>query len=421
MRLSYAAVASGAIEEADRLARQVLNIAPNRAGALTVRGLAAATRNELGPAHGYLSRAVEHQPKSVEALRNLAQICIRMGDAEGAVEAYRKALEVRPGSVDCHMDLGCGLLFAGDFKEGWKHYEIRNKRMAPNFEMRALDEPYWNGESLDGKTLLIHWEQGHGDTIMMARFVPMIAHFFGVKIKFVVQPHLASIMQSLEGPTTDNSMPAIEIFGGSLDTDADRDAIGPFDYWCRAMSLPYILGTTLKTLPPPPYLWAHPSQVDKWHASLPKAKKRVGLVWRGNPNHKRDSARSATLEQLAPLFAMKDVAWVSLQKGPDIVADLARGMAPGLFVPGLNDFADTAAAIEALDLVVTVDTAVAHLAGALHKPVWIMIPQSADFRWLPHRTDSPWYPSARLYRQANEGDWSDVVSSIVADLNNEIA
>jgi hypothetical protein len=272
-----------------------------------------------------------------------------------------------------------------------------------------MPQPQWCGEPAQGRTLLIHPEQGYGDTLQFCRYAAL-ATAFGFRVYLEVQPPLARLARSLDG--------VAQVF-------ARGDVLPPFDVQCPIMSLPFAFGTTLATVPnAPAYLRADPTEAAAWAGRLEcidHGAPRIGLVWAGNPrlNAPRatavDRRRSMPPEHLAPLFALGDHHFISLQKtGPALdQAKLTDVMSE------MNDFADTAAVIVNLDLVISVDTAVAHLAAALGKPVWLLDRFDCCWRWLQGRRDSPWYPTLRIYRQPSAGDWDAVISRVVDDLRQQ--
>lgn len=275
---------------------------------------------------------------------------------------------------------------------------------APLWRIRAVPVPQWRGKSLAGKTILLHAEQGFGDSIQFVRYVPLVA-VKGAKIV-------------LEIP--DSLMPLVDFRDDMVATIKPGAPPPPFDLHCPLMSLPLAFGTTLATIPgETPYLCVPPERkanVRKW---LPNSgRTRVGLVWSGKPSHRNDHNRSIAFDRLAPILSVPGCAFISLQREYR-KADLATLAAcPNLLRldAALADFADTAAVVDALDLVITVDTAVAHLAGALGKPVWILLAAIQDWRWLLQRDDSPWYPTARLFRQPETGDWDSVIALLMREL-----
>lgn len=334
----------------------------------------------------------------------------RLARYQEALAHFDRAIELEPDAPRAHANRGYVLLLLGDFTEGWKEHEWRSRTQSARDPRPDFLQPQWRGEAdIEGKTILLHAEQGLGDTLQFCRFAPLVADRAEVILE--VPGPLIRLMQSLQR-------------GGRLVMAGDE--LPPFDLHCPLLSMPYALGMTLESLPGGvPYLAADAAQVEGWKARLAALPGlRIGLVWAGDPRrhdndqHAMDRRRSLTLQQLAPLGAVPGVSFVSLQKGE--AAGQAAHPPAGLVVHDwtaeLGDFADTAALVEALDLVITVDTAVVHLAGALGKPVWVLNRFDTCWRWLPERDDSPWYPSLRLFRQQAPGDWAGVVHRVCAAL-----
>lgn len=315
-----------------------------------------------------------------------------------ALVSYDHALKLSPNDRDILWNRALALLVLGRFQEGWLAYEYRNLRIS-SLAARSYPKPLWWGkEPLQGQRLFVYWEQGFGDTLQFARYVPLVAAA-GAQVTFSVQDALRRIFKDLD--------PSINVIG-------QNDEPGEFDLHCPLLSLPLAFNTRLETIPAwtNGYLKAPAEEVARWDRRLPAGRRRIGLVWSGNQSHGNDANRSMSLARLKPLFRTDDV-WVSLQK--DVrEAERAAFEASGLLDVSteLGDFADTAALISALDLVIAVDTSVAHLAGALGKATWLMVPFSPDFRWLLDREDFPWYPEMRLFRQTHPGDWEGVVARI---------
>jgi hypothetical protein len=284
----------------------------------------------------------------------------------------------------------------GEFTAGWKQYEWRWKTGAFTRHRRQFEAPLWLGETaISGKTILLHAEQGFGDTIQFIRYAPLLAGR-GAKVICEVQPELQPLLSQLEGVTV----------------MAAGEALPAFDLHCPLLSLPLAFGTRLETIPAAvPYLDAPQERIAYWRDRLPPGRLRAGFVWSGQPSHKNDANRSIALARLSAWFENPPVRCFGLQSDlRSADGEALRGL-PNL-VPlgdGFRDFADTAAVISLLDVVVSVDTAVAHLAGAMGKPVMILVPYAADFRWMRNRGDSPWYPTAELYRQPAFGDWDSVI------------
>ena len=311
-----------------------------------------------------------------------------VGELREAIAYHRRAVALAPDNLEVHRALALALLAAGDFEEGWREYDWRQRRRYP--------QPAWDGGPLAGRSILVYQEDGLGDTLQFARYVPLVAASGGRVILECAAP-LARLLQRLAG------VERVVVAG---------DPLPAFDTHAALMSLPACVGTTRDTIPRAvPYLAADPRLVESWRARLGRADAlSVGLVWRGNPCHPNDSNRSMRRADLAPLGRVPGVHLYGLQVGP------AGASVDGNLGPQLNNFDDTAAVVSVLDLVITVDTSVAHLAGALGRPVWVLLSSPHDWRWhLEHET-SPWYPSMRLYRQERPGDWGPVVERVAVEL-----
>jgi Flp pilus assembly protein TadD len=355
-------------------------------------------------------RALAVRPDYADAHNSAGIIFYEMGRLTESVASYRLALRDTPQFAKAHFNLGMALLARGELAEGWREHEWRWQGGARHLKPRGFAQPPWRGERLDGRTLLLHAEQGFGDTLQFARFAPVAAGL-GARVILEVQPALARLCRTLAGVT--------EVIPAGED-------LPYFDRHLPLMSVPNVLGTTFDSLPAAtPYLHADPAEVERWRrrlADLPGCK--VGLVWSGDPRthdlraNLIDRRRSIGLAALAPLLALPGISYVSLQMGgaKAQMRDIAPRLRPRDVTDAIGDFGDSAAAMSELDLVITVDTAAAHLAGALGRPVWILSRFDACWRWLRNRDDSPWYPSARLFRQRTPGDWGDVVSRVAEAL-----
>ena len=355
-------------------------------------------RIEEGAAH--LRRAVRIRPDYPKAHCNLGSALRDLGQTEAALSSFREALRLAPDFVEAHCHYGYLALRSGRLREGWESFEWRSR--LPSAVRFPVPQPVWNGGPPNGTTLLVQAEEGFGDTIQFWRYVPLLAAA-GHRVVFHAQPPL---MRLLSGQDSGTSVVAI------------GDALPVFDRHCLLLSLPRIFGTTLESIPDAvPYLRADPALVARWQQRLTGLDGlRVGLVWQGSPHYAADERRSMRLDQLAPLAAVEGVAFVSLQKGAGPNVAPPHGMVLHDWTDQIADFADTAALIAALDLVIGVDTAVIHLAGALGKPVWLLNRSDTCWRWLENRDDSPWYPTLRQFRQARPGDWADVVGRVQAEL-----
>ncbi|HKM87990.1 MAG TPA: tetratricopeptide repeat protein [Xanthobacteraceae bacterium] len=352
-------------------------------------------------AHASFVRAAALKPDEAEAHHNLANALAELHRYDEALTSYRRASAIDPNHAQANFAEAMLLLGQGKLREGFEKYEWR--RRLGTLVPRGFPVPQWNGEDLAGRTVLLHGEQGYGDTIQGLRYVSLVAKR-GARVVLEVPQPLMRLAARLPGVT---------------ELVANGEALPHFDLFCPLLSLPRAFATTLETIPAEiPYLTAEPDAVARWRETLDGGVGlKVGIAWAGSPLHRSDARRSIEIETLLPLRRLKGVRWFSLQVG-ERAADLAR-LPPGLLTdiaPQLTDFAETAGAILNLDLVIAVDTAVAHLAGALAKPAWIVLPFSPDCRWMLKREDSPWYPNARLYRQPSRGDWDSVVKRVRADL-----
>jgi tetratricopeptide (TPR) repeat protein len=360
--------------------------------------------------------AVTLKPGFAEGYYNRAVLLGKMGRLDLALAGYDHAITLIPTFSAAYFNRGLALLLLGEYPQGWTDYEWRwrNEGIALGRERRVFSRPRWTGaESISRKTLFIYSEQGMGDTIQFCRYVPMLSEL-GANVVLEVQKPLVDLTRTLSGVT-------------KVVCRGDEPAV--FDFHCPLMSLPLGFRTTLATIPARiPYLYADHARIDAWtHHINQRRKFRVGLVWssgvRPNEAHQADlNRRNVPLVKLREL-ENPHIDFYSLQKGQPAESELAQTNVDTLLdlaifnrADLLHDFADTAALIEHLDLVISVDTATAHLAGALGKPVWILLCFNACWRWLQNRADSPWYPTARLYRQTCDGDWDDVIDLVKKDL-----
>ena len=321
------------------------------------------------------------------------------------VSAFERAIALAPESVDAHWNLGMALLRIGQFERGWRESEWRLQRPALLGLLTHQNTPRWDGHaSLQGKTILLCHEQGLGDTIQFARYASLVKAR-GARVLLLVQPALRPLLSTLEG---------IEVFGSD-------DPLPTFDCHIPLLSLPMIFQSDERHIPTPPLgLHATPEALAQWQQRLGERRRpRIGVAWSGNTAHVDDHKRSLPLTSLLQQLSGLDVDWICLQKDLSATdeATLAARADIRHFGAELQDFNDTAALCTLMDVVVSVDTSVAHLAATLGKPTWVMLAQNPDWRWLLGRTDSPWYPSARLYRQDTRGDWAGVLQKIRADLS----
>jgi Tfp pilus assembly protein PilF len=434
---------AGRFAEAEEIYRQILAKQPDNPDAQHMLGVIAQQSGRLDAAIELISKAITINPKIAEYHCNLGNALREMGKPQDAINAYRQALQLNSGSAQFHYNLGnalsdlalfeegiesyeealrlepglarvhwnlaLNLLVLGDFARGWREYEWR-WRWSEFVSRRQIPQPRWDGTDLNGKTILLHAEQGIGDTIQFIRYLPMVAARGGRIILECPAP-LHRLFQQFAG------IEKLIIAGHPLPN---------FDVHCPLMSLPFVFSTTLETIPAPvPYLSADTELSAAWTARLAgSARLKVGIAWAGNPRHHNDRNRSIPSPLFAPLARAKGIAFHSLQKR---IGAADHVLAPTVLnlidhSADLNDFADTAALIASLDLVISVDTAVAHLTGAMGKPTWLLLPYAPDWRWLLHRENSPWYPTMRLFRQKRLGDWKEVIERVLAALQtNQIA
>jgi tetratricopeptide (TPR) repeat protein len=401
MRLVDCRLALGELSAAETLARLAIERDGVRAIAWDQLGVALARQGRHREAAVALEHAMHlntNDSEGGDTFVNAANNLLDDNNIGGALAVLEANLAKKP-NPEGHYEYAVGLLTAGRLLEGWHHYEFRWLR-DPLLSLRlGQGRPPWKGQELRGKTILIRAEQGVGDTIQFIRYAPKVKAL-GARVLLKVQEGTGLLAQAFPG----------------VDAVIGRGEVIPdFDFYIHPLSLPHIFGTDSASVPAGvPYLRADPAFVDRWARRLnqPRDGLKAGLAWAGSPSHGRDRYRSMPSSMLAPLGSVRGVRYFGLQKGDEereacpVNAEFANLGAE------LHDFGDTAAAISQLDLVICVDTAVAHLAGALGKPVWVMLAKPADWRWLEEREDTPWYPTMRLFRQRESGDWADVVERV---------
>lgn len=390
----------GAIREFRRAIQLNANLADahnNLAAALNAAG-------RLDEAMTEIRIAMSMNPRLPGIHSNMGNILVAMGKYDEAIATISEALKLHPNDPKLHANLALPYLVTGDFVHGWREYEWR-VRVTEIVGRRQFSKPRWDGAKLDGKKILIHTEQGFGDAIQFARFLPRVAELAGSVI-LELSPKLTRLFTG---------------FPGVAQIVERNTPLPEYDLHCPLMSLAGIFAVTEKTIPRDvPYLRADPETAAKWKTRFGSddGRLRVGLAWAGLPDHRNDRNRSMKLEILGPLASANDAAFYSLQLGP--LAAQAANPPPSMqitdWTADLTDFAETAGLMDNLDLIVTVDTAVAHLAGAMGKRVYVLIPKVPDWRWMLERTDSPWYPTMRLFRQTVAGNWTDAVQQAAAAL-----
>jgi Flp pilus assembly protein TadD len=378
------------------LQRQAIAFAPGMAEAHNNLGSVLSKQGNIEDALICFGRALALKPDLADARFNIGYTFVLRGDLGTAERWFRDALELKPQSHTMRFFLGVLHLLQGRFSPGWQEYEFRWSSRPMRNQKRTFSQPQWRGETLRGDSILLYAEQGLGDTLHFVRYAPLVAARGG-RVVLEVQPELRRLIAGMEGVAQVLS---------------PGDPLPDFCWQCPLMSLPLAFRTGLASIPASvPYLNANDAERERWSQRLQGTELRVGVAWAGNPGHSRDSMRSIRLAELAPLTAVEGTQFYSLQKGA--AAAQIRDLPPGMTVvdldPELKDFADTAAIVANLDLVISVDTSVVHLAGALGKPVWVLLHQAPDWRWLLDRQDSPWYPTMRLFRKSAAEDWQAVV------------
>ena len=394
--------ALGRYQEAAGSYRTAIALDPVNAEAHHYLGISLIQLRQHEAAIASIDHAIALKPEFVDAYVNRALAFHEIRQHQAAMENYMQAIALQPGLRIAHRNLSHLHLLLGDYEKGWEEFEWRLRNDDGEGYQRTFKEPRWLGrESLAGKTILLHSEQGLGDTIQFCRYAKLVADL-GARVILEIQKPLAKLFANLDGV-------AMLVTKGSV--------LPPFQFHCPLMSLPLAFRTRLDTIPAPSgYLKADAGKIEAWRARLgTRTKPRVGLVWSGNPVQKNNHNRSIPLAVLTGLLDGQ-FEYVSLQK--DAKEDDRKILAahPAIRCFELDDLSDTAALCELLDLVISVDTSVAHLAGALGKPVWIPLGFNADWRYLLERADSPWYSSARLYREDRLKGWNEVVANIHADL-----
>jgi tetratricopeptide (TPR) repeat protein len=406
--LGNACLELGRIDEALANFDAVLAKSPGHVGALVNRGNTLLRFNQPVKAIASYDNALAALPRHPQILTNRGHALRRLDRPAEALADFDAALAADPEFAEAHFEAAMTRLCLGDFDAGWKSYEWRWRTGAFARHRPQFQAPLWLGDApVSGKTILLHAEQGMGDTIQFIRYAPLLAGE-GAKVVCEVQPELLPLLAQLKDVTI----------------IARGEPLPAFDLHCPLLSLPLAFGTRLETIPAAvPYLAAQVERLAEWRDRLAlaeplAARPRAGFVWSGQTSHKNDANRSIPLARLAALFEDPPVQCVSLQSDlRDADGEVLRRLPNLVHLGGvLRDFADTAAAISLLDVVISVDTAVAHLAGALGKPVVILLPHAADFRWLRVREDSPWYPTAKLFRQPAFGDWGSVIGRLHAEL-----
>ncbi|HBK04737.1 MAG TPA: hypothetical protein DDZ81_02610 [Acetobacteraceae bacterium] len=402
--LGLAHYAQGHIAEAENCFRAALRLRPDHANATLNLGSIMQICNDVGEAGALFRRALVLGVDPARGNSNLALALMEQGHPEQAEHILRQLLAERPDYPEARANLALALLTLGKLEEGWAAYESRWAVEAMGTPAPVLAQPRWTGQKLNGETVLLYAEQGFGDTLQFCRYAPMVATTGG-RVVLVVPRALRQVMTTLDGVSM-------------LLTEED-DALPAFDYHCPLLSLPFAFNTRMDSIPGPrSYLRGDAAPWADFLARLPGLK--VGLVWAGRSRTAQphavaiDARRSMRLADMAPLLDVAGCSFVSLQLGPPAAQMLGSTLHD--VSERLADWADTAGLIAGLDLVIAVDTAVAHLAGAIGKPVWMLSRFDACWRWFREREDTPWYPSMRLFRQTSRGDWGGVIERVASAL-----
>lgn len=405
--LGIALKKNGQFDAAIDAHRQAIALAPDYAIAHNNLGVLLQDRGCWAEAIAAHQEAVRLDPNFGTAYSNLGVALKEQGLIHQSIGAHRQAVAAEPDHPKVHFNLAAALLMAGEFEEGFSEYEWRWKGAVPGLKDRNFSQPQWDGKALGERTLLLHAEQGFGDTLQFVRFAGEISKEHG-KIVLEAPQTLLDIVRTA---------PGIDV------VVATGSELPKFDVHIPLMSLPHVLRIQSNTIPAPiPYLAADFQRAESWRHRLDRGTDlKVGIVWAGNRRHTHDHHRSIPIDALLPALNMRGVHLFSLQKeirpGDREALDLFTDRMTDLSF-SLRDFAETAAIMSALDLVISVDTAVAHLAGALGRPVWTMLPFALDWRWMLDRKDSPWYPTMRLFRQPRPGDWTSVIARVQIELTS---
>jgi tetratricopeptide (TPR) repeat protein len=402
---------TGQLDQAVNCYRKALSINPDLFMAYNNLGNALMERGQFDDAVAHYQKAVGLNPDFAGGYCNLGVALQNKQEINEAVAAYQKAIGLDPDYIDAHWNLSLALLLSGRFREGWKEYEWRLKKKDHIYYVRKFSHQLWDGVSdISGRTILLHAEQGLGDTIQFIRYAPLVAQR-GARVVVECQKELKALLHNI---------------GGTHDVVAYGEQLPEFDMHCPLLSLPLLFDTTLETIPTGlPYMNADTLSCESWKVKVQhdNSGQKIGLVWAGNLTNTKGRYRSCPLETFSPLARIDDITFYSLQKGE--ASEKAKYPPKGMklvdYTEEIHDFSDTAALMQNLDLIISVDTAAAHLAGALGRPVWTLLPFNPDWRWMLSREDSPWYPTMRLFRQPSFGDWESVIARVAGELKNSLS
>ena len=404
-------LAQGQLDEAETAFRRALELDPDHAETHNNLGNLLRAQGKFDEAVESFGHALARRPDLVEAHTNLGNVLKSRGDMDNAIESFKRALDIDSENAEAHWNLAQVLLLQGRFGEGWPEYEWRTKCGDFPSMIWNVPGPRWDGGDLQGKTILLYAEQGLGDTLQFVRYAQGIAAKGG-EVVVKCPPPLSGLVQTAPGVAR-------------VVSRIDRSV--PYDVQASLISLPHILGTEEETTPADvPYLTASQDRVETWRRHLGNTGFRVGINWQGNPSYKGDWNRSMALRFFEPLAKVPSVRLISLQKknGLEQLENLPKGMSVETlgddFDEGPDAFIDTAAVMMSLDLIISSDTSTAHLAGALARPVWTLLPFVPDWRWMLERGDTPWYPTMRLFRQQTHGDWPGAFAEVGNALRQRI-
>jgi FKBP-type peptidyl-prolyl cis-trans isomerase 2 len=366
-------------------------------------GVSLHEKGQLDKAIAFYKLAIEDSPKFADVCFSLGNVYLMKGQFDEAEKFYQRAVEINPDYAEAHWNVALLNLLLGNFEEGWKGFQWRWK--LEDVPQRSFSRPLWDGSDISGRTILLHAEKGISDTIQFIRYAPLVAQR-GAKVIVECQRELIILLKNVEGIW-------------KIITHGEQ--LPEFDLYSPLLSLPLVFNTTLETIPEKiPYISVDPTIIQKWHEriTLDISKLKIGLVWSGSSESEYDREHLCPLEMFSPLAQFDEIIFYNLVKGEAV--EQAKNPPKGVkfvdYTEEIQDLSDCASLIENLDLVISVDSEVAHLAGALGKPVWTLLPFVPDWRWLLNREDSPWYPTMRLFRQPSSGDWEPVIASIIKEL-----
>ena len=387
--------------------RNALKREPGYAEVYNNMGIALKEQEEFSEAIASFEKALQLDPDFAEAYYNLGNSLRDEGRCAGAIDNYKKAIGLKPDYAQAHWNLSLALLLNGNYSEGWKGYKWRrNVNLKVLTDYHCTGKPRWDGSSFKSKRLLVHHEQGLGDNIQFVRYLPMVKARGGTVVFETLKP-LVNLLRGFPG--VDELVEYVP----------NRKLPLEYDVYTSLLDMPHIFKTTVETIPSQvPYIFADLSRSRYWREELTGPELKVGIVWAGSPEHGNDRFRSCSLKHFASLGEIEGVRLYSLQKGSAArqMEEFEGTVSMTNISKHFNDFTDTAAAIDNLDLIISVDTSVLHLSGAMAKPTWALIPYAPEWRWMLNRQDSPWYPTMRLFRQSYWNDWDSVFGRVTEEL-----